>query len=71
MGAIKSCVQYGGNAKAGLARITLDFNLLDFKRMIGIPKMNTTNSMEVGKALKGKELGVSIFGLSFGRKGDY
>jgi hypothetical protein len=62
-------MQYGGNAKAGLARITLDFNLLDFNKMIGIPKMNTTNSMEVGKALKGKELAVSVFGLSFGRKG--
>ncbi len=62
-------VQYGGNAKAGLARITLDFNLLNFEKMVGIPKMNTTNSMEVGKALKGKELAISIFGLSFGRKG--
>ena len=62
-------VQYGGNAKSGLARITLDFNLLNFERMIGIPKMNTTNSIEVGKALKGKELAVSIFGLTFGRKG--
>ena len=62
-------LQYGGNAKSGLARITLDFNLLDFTKMIGIAKMNTVNSMEVGKAMKGKELAVSILGISFGRKG--
>mgnify|MGYP003970648523 FL=1 len=61
--------QYGNSAKSGLARITLDFNLLNFSKMIGIPKMNTTNSMEVGKSLKGKELAISVFGLSFGRKG--
>jgi hypothetical protein len=31
--------------------------------------MNTTNSMEVSKAMADKELGVTLFGLSFGRKG--
>ena len=30
--------------QAGKARITLDFNLLDFQTMSGIPRMNTTNS---------------------------
>jgi hypothetical protein len=62
-------IEYGDSDKTGLARITLDFNLLDFQTMSGIPRMNTTNSMEVSKAMADKELGVTLFGLSFGRKG--
>ncbi|MFQ5561184.1 MAG: hypothetical protein ACE5FU_11455 [Nitrospinota bacterium] len=63
-------VRYGQTEKRGLARITLDFNLLNFRTMTGIPRMNVVNTMEVKKGLKGKELGISIFGQSFGRKGD-
>jgi len=62
-------LRYGGAEKSGLARITLDFNLLDFQTLTGIPKMNTTNSMEVRKALAERELGISLFGPSFGRRG--
>ena len=60
---------YGSGGKQGLARITLDFNLLDFQTMTGIPLMNATTSMEVTKAISQKELGITIFGASFGRKG--
>lgn len=62
-------IDYGESDKVGLARITLDFNLLDFITMAGISRMNTTNSMEVSKALAEKELGITLFGPSFGRKG--
>jgi hypothetical protein len=62
-------LRYEDSGKAGLARITLDFNLLDFQTMSGIAKMNTVNSMEVSKALAGKELGITLFGQTFGRKG--
>ncbi|MEN8263354.1 MAG: DUF4384 domain-containing protein [Nitrospirota bacterium] len=62
-------LKYGGADKAGLARITLDFNLLDFQTMSGISKMNTVNTMEVRKAVAGKELGISLFGQTFGLKG--
>lgn len=62
--------RYGDSSKEGLSRITLDFNLLDFQTMAGIPKMNTVNSMEVQKALAGKELAVSLFGQTFGVKGN-
>lgn len=62
-------IDYGAAAKAGLARITLDFNLLDFKTMAGIPRMNTVNSMEVSKALSEQEFGITLFGPTFGRKG--
>jgi len=62
-------LRYGDAGKTGLARITLDFNLLDFQTMTGIAKMNTVNTMEVHKAVAGKELGISLFGQSFGLKG--
>jgi hypothetical protein len=62
-------IEYSDADKVGLARITLDFNLLDFQTMSGIPRMNTTNSMEVSKAMADKELGITLFGLNFGRKG--
>tara|TARA_B100001971_G_scaffold43909_1_gene38847 strand:+ start:932 stop:2293 length:1362 start_codon:yes stop_codon:yes gene_type:complete len=61
--------KYGGAAKTGLARITLDFNLIDFQTLAGLQKMNAVNTMEVGKAQRGKELAIGLFGITFGRKG--
>ncbi len=62
-------LRYGDEAKAGLARITLDFNMLDFQTLAGIPKINAVNTMEVLKGVAGKELGISLFGQTFGFKG--
>jgi hypothetical protein len=62
-------IRYGNQGKAGLARITLDFNLLNFQTMSGIPKMNTVNTIEVQKVSSKKELGISIFAQAFGRQG--
>lgn len=62
-------IDYSSSSKQGLARITLDFNLLNFKTMAGIARMNTVNSIEVSKAMSDKELGITIFGPTFGRKG--
>lgn len=62
-------LRYGDSGKQGLARITLDFNLVDFQTMTGIAKMNTVNTMQVHKAVAGKELGISLFGQTFGTKG--
>lgn len=62
-------VNYGSAGKMGKARITLDFNMKDFTTLAGIAKMTTTNSMVVNKATRQKELGVTIFGPTFGLKG--
>lgn len=62
-------LKYEDQKRVGLARITLDFNLLDFQSMSGISKMNAVNTMEVHKATATRELGISIFGQTFGRKG--
>jgi len=59
----------GETSKTSKSRITLDFNMKDFKTLAGVPKMTTTNSMEVNKALKQKELGITFFGPTFGLKG--
>ena len=62
-------VSYGDTSKTGKARITLDFNLKDFQTLAGIPRMSTTNSMEVYKGLKEEEVGITLFGPTFGLKG--
>jgi len=62
-------VSYGDTSKTGKARITLDFNLKDFQTLAGIPRMSTTNSMEVHKALREDEVGITLFGPTFGLKG--
>ncbi len=62
-------VSYGDTGKTGRARITLDFNLKDFQTLAGIPRMTTTNSMEVWKGMKEEEFGITLFGPTFGLKG--
>ncbi len=62
-------VEYGKDNKQGKARITLDFNLKDFKTLAAIKKMTTTNSMVVNKAMANEEFGITLFGPTFGRKG--
>jgi hypothetical protein len=62
-------VDYGQGEKESLARITLDFNLVDFRTMSGVARMQTVNSINVYKGLAEKELGFTIFGPSFGLKG--
>ncbi len=62
-------LEYGQGMQESLARITLDFNLLDFQANVGIPKMQTVNSIHVHKATAEKELAVTIFGPTFGLKG--
>ncbi len=62
-------LRYSAGTKTGVARITLDFNLLDYQTMTGIAKRNTVNSMEVLKGSREQEVGVSLFGQTFGGKG--
>lgn len=62
-------INMGETGKTSKSRITLDFNMKDFRTLAGVPKMTATNSMEVNKALKQKELGITLFGPTFGLKG--
>jgi len=60
---------YSDALKKGKARISVDFNLKSFETLAGIPYMSTSNSILVHKAVKEKEIAVSIFGPTFGLKG--
>lgn len=61
--------EYSNTAMANKARITVDFNLKDFRTLAGLPGMNVVNSMEVQKAQKKEEVGITLFGPTFGQKG--
>lgn len=61
--------EYSDSAMATKARITVDFNLKNFKTLSGIPGMNIVNGMEVQKAQKKQEFGITLFGPTFGSKG--
>lgn len=63
-------LEYGDQDKTGLARITLDFNMLNFQTMAGIPRMNAVNSMKVHKAQAETGMSISLFGVTFGSKGE-
>ncbi len=55
--------------KNSLARITLDFNLLDFKTFIGIPFVQAVNTISVNKGLGVDNLGFTVYGQTLGVRG--
>ncbi len=56
--------------KTSLARITLDFNLLDFKTFTGIPFVQAVNSIQVHKGLGIDQLGFTVYGQTLGLRGN-
>lgn len=62
-------IDFSNREKHSLAKISLDFNLIDFKTFTGIPKMQTTNTIKVHKAVAENGLGFTVYGASFGLKG--
>ncbi|MCH9696841.1 MAG: DUF4384 domain-containing protein [Gammaproteobacteria bacterium] len=62
-------IDFSNRKKHSLAKISLDFNLIDFKTFTGIPKMQTTNTIKVHKAVAENGLGFTVYGASFGLKG--
>jgi hypothetical protein len=55
--------------KGSLARVTLDFNIIDFTTFAGIPQMQAINTMKLHKAIKKDSIGFSILSSSFGASG--
>jgi len=62
-------VEYDQGQKTSSASITVDFNLIDFQTLSGIPRMQTVNTIKVYKGSNEKELGITLFGPTFGIKG--
>jgi hypothetical protein len=56
--------------KASTARVTLDFNLIDFQTFSGIPQMQAISSMMLNKAVKKDAIGLTIMNVNFGAKGE-
>ncbi len=56
--------------KSSLARITLDFNLLDFNTFIGIPFIQAVNTISVHKGLGVDQLGFTVYGQTLGLRGN-
>ena len=56
--------------KSSLARITLDFNLLDFRTFIGIPFVQAVNTINVHKGLGVDQLGFTVYGQTIGLRGN-
>lgn len=55
--------------KISTASITVDFNLIDFQTLSGLSRMQTINTIKVYKGQNEKELGITLFGPTFGMKG--
>lgn len=64
-----TAAEYSAAEKFGLASITLDFNMINFRTMSGLARMQTVNTIKVQKAVSEKELGITLFGPTFGLKG--
>lgn len=62
-------VDFSTAQKSSVANITLDLNLLNRTTMAGIPRMQTTNSIRVKKAVSERELAFTLLGPTFGFKG--
>jgi len=63
-------LDFADTRKTSLARITLDFNLLDFKTFTGIPFVQAVNSIQVHKGLGVDQLGFTVYGQTLGLRGN-
>ncbi len=55
--------------KASLAQVTLDFNLIDFRTLAGIPRIQAVNGIKLHKAIKEDSFGFTVKSVTFGAKG--
>lgn len=62
-------VDFEDSNKGSLARVTLDFNLIDFQTFAGIPQMQAINSIKLYKATKKDSIGFTILSSTFGAQG--
>jgi hypothetical protein len=63
-------LDFDDTRKSSLARITLDFNLLDFETFIGIPFIQAVNTISVHKGLGVDQLGFTVYGQTLGLRGN-
>jgi hypothetical protein len=62
-------VDFEDSNKVSVARVTLDFNLIDFQTFSGIPQMQAINTIKLHKAVKKDSIGFTILSSTFGTQG--
>jgi hypothetical protein len=63
-------IEYTHGEKSSVAKITVDYNMIDISTMSGLAGIQTTNTIQVHKGIKEKELGFTLFGPTLGLKGE-
>jgi len=63
-------IDYSQGKKKSVARITIDYNMIDIETMSGLSGIQATNTMRVHKGIGKKELGMTILGPTIGLKGE-
>ncbi|MGD9368067.1 MAG: hypothetical protein PVH87_20370 [Desulfobacteraceae bacterium] len=62
-------LDYSKGDKWNKAKIAVDFNLVSYKALCGIPKMQASNGITVYKGITEEELGFTLFGPTIGVRG--
>ncbi len=62
-------LDFASQEKTSTASITLDFNLIDFETLAGIPRIQAINNIKVYKGMAEDSLGFSISGNAIGLQG--
>lgn len=55
--------------KGSLANVTLDFNMIDFETLAGIPRIQAVNGIKLHKALKEDSFAFTVKSVTLGAKG--
>lgn len=63
-------LNFADQNKASLSSLTLDFNLIDFNTLTGIPRMQAVNGIKLHKGLKEDSIGFTVKSATFGAKGE-
>lgn len=62
-------IDYSQGDKWNKAKIAVDFNLISYQALCGIPKMQASNGITVYKGIKEQEVGFTLFGPTIGLRG--
>jgi hypothetical protein len=55
--------------KGSLAQVTLDFNLIDFKTLAGVPRIQAVNGIKLHKSVKEDSFAFTVKSVTLGAKG--
>ncbi|MCI5162955.1 MAG: hypothetical protein D3917_13245 [Candidatus Electrothrix sp. AX5] len=63
-------IEYMQGEKTSVARIAIDYNMIDIRTMSGLSQVQAANTILVHKGIGKKELGFTLFGPTLGLKGE-